>query len=274
MRSILVVVSLALALQPAPARAQTVQYRSPAGVEYRGGVDTGVVARAESALAVNPSNVQAILALGLAQAGIMHYREAIATFTRGIALAPNDPVLYRWRGHRYLSVRELDRARTDLERGLSLDSACYGCLYHLGIVRYVQGDFGGAADLFRRALPIAPDSGEFAGSVDWLWSSLARAGRKTEAQAVLDRHGDSVTAGNAYARRILLYRGVIGPDQVFTPADTAGVQVATLSYGVGNWYLARGDLAKARPWFERAVATSGWPAFGFIAAEAELKRLR
>jgi hypothetical protein len=52
------------------------------------------------------------------------------------------------------------------------------------------------------------------------------------------------------------------------------VQVATLSYGVGNWYLVRGDIAKARPWFERSVATSGWPAFGFIASEAELRRLR
>jgi Flp pilus assembly protein TadD len=273
MRSCLAAALMVFTLHSATG-AQAVQYRSTAGIEYRGGVDTGAVARAESALAVNPNNVEAILALGLAQASVMQYREAIATFTRGIALAPNNPLLYRWRGHRYLSVRELDRARTDLERGLSLDSACYGCLYHLGIVRYVQGDFAGAADLFARALPIAPEPGEFAGSVDWLWSSLSRAGRKAEAQAVLDAHADSVTAENAYARRIQLYRGVIGPDQVFTPEDTAGVQVATLSYGVGNWYLVRGDIAKARPWFERSVATSGWPAFGFIASEAELRRLR
>jgi Flp pilus assembly protein TadD len=243
-------------------------------MEFRGGVDTGAVALAEAALASDPDNVEAVLALGLAQAGIMQYREAIATFSRGIAIAPDNPILYRWRGHRYLSVRELDRARADLERGLSLDSACYGCLYHLGVVRYVTGDFSGAADMFAHAWPIAPNAGEFAGSVDWLWSSLSRAGRKAEAQAVLDRHADSVTVENAYARRIQLYRGAIGPDQVFTPADTAGVQVATLSYGVGNWYLVRGDIASARRWFERAVATSGWPAFGFIAAEAELRRLR
>jgi hypothetical protein len=52
------------------------------------------------------------------------------------------------------------------------------------------------------------------------------------------------------------------------------VQVATLSYGVGNWYLLRGDKAQARHWFERSVQSGGWPAFGFIASEAELKQLR
>lgn len=269
------VIGIAFAIgATASAGAQSVQYRSPAGIEYRALADTGAIARAEAALAADPRNVDGILALGLAQAGMMQYREAIATFTRGIALAPDNPVLYRWRGHRYLSVRELERARADLERGLALDSLCYGCLYHLGIVRYVTGDFAGAATAFARGLPIAPDSGEFAGSVDWLWSSLARAGRMAEAKAVLDRHAGSITAKNAYERRIQLYRGTIGPEAVITPADTAGVQAATLSYGLGNWYLVRGDTTEARRWFERAVRTTGWPAFGFIAAEAELRRLR
>jgi hypothetical protein len=79
---------------------------------------------------------------------------------------------------------------------------------------------------------------------------------------------------NAYARRLELYRGQIGPDQVLTPADTEAIQVATLSYGLGNWYLVRGDTANARTWFERSVRSGGWPAFGFIVSEAELRRLR
>ncbi|HSJ62957.1 MAG TPA: tetratricopeptide repeat protein [Gemmatimonadaceae bacterium] len=262
-----------LAVQP-PTDAQSVQYRSPAGTEYRSVADTGAIAKAESTLAADPRNVDLIIALGLAQAGAMQYREAIATFTRGIAVAPDDPILYRWRGHRYLSVREFERARADLERGLELDARCYGCLYHLGIVRFVTGDFGGAAELFERAIPLAPEPGEFAGSIDWLWSSLARARRPADARSVLDRHADSITAENAYARRIALYRGHIAPGAVFTAADTAGVQVATLSYGIGNWHLARGDSAQARRWFERAIDTTGWPAFGFIAAEADLARMR
>jgi tetratricopeptide (TPR) repeat protein len=265
---------LFLAAGAEPAGGQSVQYRSPAGVEYRSQTDTGPVARAERALAADPRNVDRIIDLGLAQSNARQYREAIQTFTRGLAIAPNNALLYRWRGHRHLSVRELDRAMDDLTHGASLDSTIYGIWYHLGIVRYVRGDFAGAAAAFARAQPRAPDAGELAGSTDWLWMSLSRAGRKAEAQAMLDRHPDSLPVTNAYARRLELYRGRIGPDQVLTPADTEDIQVATLSYGVGNWYLVRGDTANARTWFERSVRSGGWPAFGFIASEAELRRLR
>jgi len=256
----------------APAGAQSVQYRSPAGVEYRALVDTGAIARAESALAAEPRNVERIIQLGIAQSGARQFREAIRTFTRGLRIAPTDPVLYRWRGHRYLSVREFDRALDDLTRGSRLDSTNFGIWYHLGIVRYARGDFAGAAQAFERGQPGAPDAGERAGATDWLWMSLSRAGRAAEAQALLDRRPDSLPAGNAYGQRLRLYRGEIGPDDVITPADTGDIAVATLSYGVGNWYLVRGDTTRARLWFERAVRSGGWPAFGFIVSEVELRR--
>lgn len=266
--------SLLWLLWPAPTAAQTAQYRSPAGVAYVSLPDTGPVARAESALAADPRSVQRLLQLGLAQAAVRQYREAIATFSQGIAIAPDSAILYRWRGHRYLSIREFEKAHADLTRGLALDSTLYGGWYHLGIVRYVGGDFTAAADAFRHALPLAPEPAERAGSTDWLWMSLSRAGRRAEAQAVLDRISDSLPADNAYTQRLRLYRGRIGPDQVLTPADTTDIAVATLSYGLGDWYLIRGDTTRAREWFERSVKSGGWPAFGFIASEAELARLR
>ena len=258
----------------APVGAQSVQYRSPAGVEYRALPDTGPVARAERALTAEPRRVERFVELGLAQSGARQFREAIATFTRGLAVAPDDPVLLRWRGHRHLSIRDFDRAHDDLTRGFRIDSTSYGILYHLGVLRYVRGDFAGAADAFARAQPRAPDAGELAGATDWLWMSLQRAGRGAEAQAMLARRPDSLQTTNAYRQRLRLYRGELAPDAVLGAADTADVQVATLSYGVGNWHLVRGDTASARRWFERAVASGGWPAFGFIAAEAELRRLR
>jgi tetratricopeptide (TPR) repeat protein len=253
---------------------QSVEYRTPAGVEYRSQRDTGAIARAESALAADPRNVDKIIALGVAQSGVRQYREAIATFTRGVGIAPKNALLYRWRGHRYLSTRQFDKAMNDLQRGARLDSTIYGIWYHLGIVRFVRRDFAGAADAFTRALPMSPDSAERAGSTDWLWMSLSRAGRKADAQALLDRHPDVPNAGNAYAQRLRLYRGEVSPDSVFTPADTSDIQVATLSYGIGNWYLVQGDTAKARSWFERSVTSGGWPAFGFIMSEVELRSSR
>lgn len=255
---------------------QTPQYLSPGGAPYVSLRDTGGVARAESALATEPRNVERIIQLGLAHAAIRQYREAIRVFTRGTTIAPHNPLLYRWRGHRYISVRELDSAVADLTRGNALDSLNYDIWYHLGVARFVRGEFPAAADAFAHAQRLAPNDNEIAGATDWLWMSLSRAGRGADAQAALARAHDSlrITTATAYAQRLRLYKGQITPDQVLTPADTGDVAVATLSYGVGNWFLLKGDRAAARTWFERAIRSGGWPAFGFIAAEAELRRLR
>ncbi len=270
----MLVAAIALAGGANSAIAQSIQYRSPAGVEYRSQPDTGAIARAESALVAQPRNIERIIQLGVAQSGVRRFREAIQTFTRGLTIEPNNALLLRWRGHRYLSLRVFDRANDDLTRGARLDSTIYGIWYHLGIVRFARGDFPGAVDAFRRAQPRAPDADELAGATDWLWMSLMRAGRAREAKAMLARRPDSLASTNAYARRLKLYRGEIKPDEVMTPADTTDIQIATLSYGVGNWYLVRGDTARARTWFERSISSGGWPAFGFIMSEVELRRLR
>lgn len=271
---VLLALSLASLLPAAVARAQSIQYTSPTGLTYRAQADTGPIARAERALAADPGNVDRIIALGVAQSGARQFREAIATFTKGLALHPDHPMLLRWRGHRYLSVREFDRAEADLLRGAKRDSTIYGIWYHLGIVQFAKGEFDAAAKSFARAQPIAPDAGELAGSTDWLWMSLARAGRGADAKAMLDGRPDSLETTVAYAQRLRLYRGEITPDAVLTPADTADVQLATLAFGVGNWYLVQGDSARARRWFERSVQSGGWPGFGFIVSEAELRRTR
>jgi tetratricopeptide (TPR) repeat protein len=123
-------------------------------------------------------------------------------------------------------VREFDKARADLTRGSTIDPTIYGIWYHLGIIQYIRGEFAAAAASFTKALPIAPDPGELAGSTDWLWMSLNRAGRGAEAKAMLDRRPESrlPPIDNAYTRRLKLYRGEIGPDAVLTPADTEEVQ--------------------------------------------------
>jgi tetratricopeptide (TPR) repeat protein len=269
-------IMLGPALDARQAGVPSLQYRSPAGVEYRSLPDTDAVKSARAALEADPKNISKIIDLGVAQSGARQFREAIATFTRGLEIEPNNALLLRWRGHRYLSVREFDRAFADLTRGGKIDGTIYGIWYHLGIVQYLRGNFADAAASFAKAQPIAPDAGELAGSTDWLWMSLSRAGRGAEAitmlNRMLDRRPDFKPVTNAYTRRLQLYRGEIGPDAVVTSADTDEVQVATLAYGLGNWYLVRGDKAQARKWFERSIQSGGWPGFGFIVSEVELRR--
>lgn len=253
---------------------QPVQYTSPAGVAYRSLPNNEAVIKARAALALEPRNITRIIELGVAESGARQFREAIATFTRGLEIEPDNALLLRWRGHRFISIREFDRARADLVRAARLDPSLYGAWFHLGVVQYLSGEFADAAASFAKAQPIAPDPSELAGSTDWLWMSLSRAGRKAEAKAVLDRRSPTLPQDYGYTRRLQLYAGLVRPEKLLTPADTDDVQIATLSYGAGNWLLVQGDKTGAREWFERAVRTDGWPAFGFILAEAELRRLK
>src|SRR5687767_15919090 len=162
------VITIAPLLGADQAGVQSVQYKSPEDVEYRGLPDTDAIKTARAALAANPKDIARIIDLGVAQSGARQFREAIATFTRGLEIEPNNALLLRWRGHRYLSVREFDRALADLKRGARIDSSIYGIWYHLGVVQFVRGDFAAAAESFARAQPIAPDAAELAGSTDWL----------------------------------------------------------------------------------------------------------
>jgi len=52
------------------------------------------------------------------------------------------------------------------------------------------------------------------------------------------------------------------------------LEIATVGYGIANWHLYNANAAKAKEYFQRIISGKYWPAFGFIAAETEMTRLR
>jgi len=107
-----------------------------------------------------------------------------------------------------------------------------------------------------------------------LSETLRRLGRDEEAAEVLRRvYPDmEIMENDAYHRRLLMYKGLVPPDALLADEGDP-LQLATQGYGVGNWYLYNGDATRAREVFERVLAIGNWPAFGHIAAEAELSRM-
>jgi cytochrome c-type biogenesis protein CcmH/NrfG len=85
-----VAMSLGPTLGAGQTGAQSVQYRSPEGVEYRSLPDTDAIKSARAALAADPKNITRIIDLGVAEAGARQFREAIFTFTRGLEIEPNN----------------------------------------------------------------------------------------------------------------------------------------------------------------------------------------
>ena len=237
-------------------------------------------------LAVAPGDPERVIALGRALSAVWSYREAIDVYSRGLEQHPGNALLYRHRGHRYLSLRDFARAEADLERAGEIDLASPGSLeagprfdiwYHLGLARYLQGDFAGAAQAYGtcRDAIAAGDDESLVAVTHWLYMSLRRAGEAEAARAALagTHAGMQVEENRAYFDLLRLYRGEASVDDVYDPASATPLDLATTGYGVANWWLYGGDEAAARALFEKILAGPYWPAFGHVAAEAEVARL-
>jgi hypothetical protein len=58
--------------------------------------------------------------------------------------------------------------------------------------------------------------------------------------------------------------------------SASGLDAVTIGYGVGNWHYYNGRRDQARKLFATIVDAHAreWPAFGYVASEAELARNR
>ena len=150
--------------------------------------------------------------------------------------------------------------------------------YHLSLAYYLKGDFARALPVYRKELAEARNDDRRVSTAHWLYMSLRRLGRDTEAAQVLVpiSRQMNVIENDTYHRLLLLYKGELPVDSVLTvgPSGEMSVTDATGAYGVGNWHLYNGRRADAERVFRRILAGGQWGAFGYIAAEAELARMR
>jgi tetratricopeptide (TPR) repeat protein len=256
------------------------------------------LAEAKASFDRAPTNADSIVWYARRLAYLGRLREAIAVYSRGIALHPENPWLYRHRGHRYISVRELDRAVADLERATALtqgkpdevepdgqpnaQNTPIGTLqsniaYHLSLAYYLKGDYERALPVYRKELAEARNDDRRVSTAHWLYMSLRRLGRDDEAAQLLVpfTRQMNVIENETYHRLMLLYKGELPVDSVLSVGPTGEMSVtdATGAYGVGNWHLYNGRRAEAERVFRRILAGGQWGAFGYIAAETEMARL-
>lgn len=244
----------------------------------------------------DPENADAIIWLGRRVAYLGRYRDAIDIFSEGIRKHPSDPRMYRHRGHRFITVREFDQAVRDLEqaarllrgrpdevepdgipnaRNLPRSTLHFNVWYHLGLAYYLRGDFNRALYGFRNALAVSTNDDSRVAASDWVYMTLRRLGRTADAAAVLEpiREEMEVIENQAYHRRLLMYKGLLPADSLLRSGGQDAVTEATLGYGVGNWHLYNGRREQAEEIFWQITSAENWTAFGYIAAEAELRRL-
>jgi tetratricopeptide (TPR) repeat protein len=256
------------------AQTATPELISPLGVKFYAQADEkGEIEQAQKKLAADPKNIELIIALGRAQATVWRYNDAIATYTRGIEIDPSNAFLYRHRGHRYISTRRFDKAIADLERAARLNDKDFDIWYHLGLAYYLTGQFERAAQAYEKCRAVADKDDSVIAVSDWLYMTYRRLGKKAEADRVLERiiADMKVVENKSYFDRLLLYKGLKKEDEILRP-DLTDLELATVGYGIANWRYYNGDRSGAEDLLKKIVAGKYWPAFGFIAAEAELAR--
>ena len=263
-------------------------------------------ARKDSLLAVakanydaNPNSLDNIIWLGRRTAYLTRYRDAIEIYTEGLEKFPNSPELYRHRGHRYISVREFDKAIADFEKAAELakDRAVitepdgipnklnkplsnlqFNIWYHWALAWYLKGDFEKAADLYNTCMIYSNNPDLVCATSDWLYMTYRRMGDEYSAISVLENINPDmeIIENQSYFNRLLFYKGLKEADELLDLDNTSPdnqLDIVTQGYGVGNWYLYNNRPDKAQEIFQKVLASDYWPAFGYIAAEADLYRM-
>jgi Flp pilus assembly protein TadD len=248
-------------------------YRTPALGEALAKLEGGLRDAAHK-LEADPANPDNIILYGRALAALWRYRDAIGVYTRGISAHPDHAMLYRHRGHRYISVREFDKAAADLARAAEINGSDFDIWYHLGLAHYLQGEFARAEAAYLECRKAAKDEGSVIAVSNWLYIALRRQGKSVEAAKVLDGIREGMEAGEngAYYNLLLFYKGMKAESSLEAAAASSDLDLATTGYGLASWHLYNGTKDKAFALFGKIVGIPYWPAFGFIAAEAELHR--
>ena len=241
-------------------------------------------------------DADALIWAGRRAAYLGRYREAIGLFTDGTARHPADARFYRHRGHRYLTVREIDRAIADFEKAAGLiagqpdhvepdglpnarniptSTLHSNVYYHLALAYYLKRDFARAAENWGKARDAVGNADNLVAASHWLYLALRRAGRHADALAVLapiTAQLDVIENGE-YHQLLLMYKGERTPGAVLASAgDDSGGSAAR--YGVSAWHLVNGRRAEAEALWASILDGPDWPSFGYLAAEAEVAARR
>jgi len=249
---------------------------------------------AQSSYKANPEDVEALIWYGRRSAYLGQYREAIDIYTLGIEQFPNDARLYRHRGHRYISIREYDKAIADFEKATHLIegspneiepdgmpnaqnipvSTLHGNIwYHLGLAYYLTHDYEKAYTAYLRCRESGDLYDNIVSSTHWLYMIQQRLDNPSKAEALLApiNRDSTVIENQSYADLCHLYKGWLPADSLIQegPGNPSNDAV---QYGLANWHLYHGDSARAEEMMEELVESKAFSSFGYLAAESDLIR--
>ena len=254
------------------------------------------LAEAKAEFEKNPNDADAVIWLGRRTAYLGNYKEAIEIFTKGIEKFPNDARFYRHRGHRFITIRCFDDAEKDFQtavklvkgkkdeiepdglpntRNIPTSTLQTNIFYHLGLVYYLKADFDQAASAFMASFNLAKNDDMRVAAAHWVYMCARRMKKEKTAKGFINREikdNPDIIENDDYYKLVKLYQGKLKPEDLMTK-DADSLSNASIGYGIGNWFFYHNEKEKAVKIFRQITNGNQWASFGYIAAEAELKRL-
>ena len=251
--------------------------------------------QAKDAFNLDSSITENRIWLGRRIAYLGDYKQAIKIYSNAIKINQREPRFYRHRGHRYISIREFDKAIEDFEKAVELiqgtddviepdgipnrlnqpvSSLHTNIWYHLGLAYYLKGDMANALEAYQECLKASDNDDMKVAASHWLYMILRRLDRQDEAVKILESVNSemNIIENNSYHELLLFYKGELTENDLLRSENgSIGASEATL-YGLGNWYYYNDQKPKAINIFGNILNTGNWAAFGYIAAEAEISR--
>lgn len=246
----------------------------------------------------NSTDADAIIWYGRRTAYLGNYEEAIEIFSKGIALHPNDARMYRHRGHRYITVRCFDNAIKDFKKAAQLikgkadeiepdglpnakniptSTLQSNTWYHLALAYFLKGEYKKAKNAYDECLKVSKNPDMYVATANWMYITLQKLNRKKEAAELLktiNADTELLESGD-YMRILLLYKqekNIADPEKEIE--NNSSLSSATYGFGLGSYLLFKGKKEEAKKIFQKVVSGNQWSSFGFIAAEAELARMK
>ncbi len=255
------------------------------------------LAEAKSNFDKNPDDLNNIIWYGrwMAYSGL--YYEAIKIYSIGLEKFPTSYRLLRHRGHRYLTIRQFDLAVEDLQRAAfysrpakneleedgipnrydkSLSNDKFNIFFHLGVAHYLKGSYDKAISSFKQSLLYSNNNDLLVLATDWFYLTYRKLGNQKAAEELLIPINKKmkVIENVDYLNRLLVYKGEYEAAKVLTYAENSDNSLSPiLAYGIGNWYMFKGDVEKASQIYELILLNKLWDSLDYVAAEVDIKSL-
>ena len=244
----------------------------------------------------NP-NSDNLIWIGRRHAYLGNYESAIKYFSQGISTYPLDARFYRHRGHRLITNRCFERAINDLKKAASLSnnkpneiepdglpnalniptSTLKGNIYyHLGLAYYFESQLKEAMLAFEKCIELSKNNDSFVAAANWLYIIYYQLNMINKANKLLTKIDNQMNLieNHSYLSILNFYKNSTSQfdieKKIFKEESLNNITVA---FGLGNFYLLKGETEKAYKIYNLITNSNQWSSFAYIGAEVMLKKL-